>query len=1498
MNSIGVYWISYTALRRKGGEIKMPAISKIRFTNAVYDNGEKRYNDEIFEFDGHNGAIVLENGGGKTTFIQIAIQAILPHADLGTRKIRDTLLLEGNPCHIAIEWIINESPRRYALTAVTLFLNNGKLDSYKYVYEYGHNDGNSIENIPFVKETINGNKRPSSREEMGDYYHRMAREHMYAKVFSTSKEYHRYVEENYKIILKEWRRIALINGEEGGIRKFFEDCKTTENLVDRLLIPVVEEGMEGEGTKDFVNFFEEKRERFKKHKYLKKTIDESRKIQNRINEYVKIYGDYHAEEKKLNDKKSYGKALHQHISQGKDAILSKLEENLKEQEKYQYDRWELGRIEESYELALLKNKFLLAKEKHEEIIKDYQIHKEEVDIKKARIQNLKIARLNKQIQELREEIAFYEEQLESLERDKETSDLERELAINSSKIRGYFQRQIDSLNRKMEDLKEIKDRDEKKLKEYKAYKIELEKRNNEIFGTYHRLQQKKDMKEEKMENIKREILSNPESENIQEEYPKWTRRVGLIEEEILHYQNNKNNLLEEKNKLNLQLEGQRKELEELTSKKARVEEEIKKIEEEEGKLLIALKENISNLYHINSIYIKKEQILATLENKCESLRKEKEDLFIKERMSYRFLDDYRDNLYFSAEPLLYKWIKEWQDEFSFLELGSQFIERMAGEGREVEDYYRAYPYWALAVVVADKEDVKLRNKLEKNIDKISYPIVVLSQSEGQEILRNGSGNIEENILYPAMWQANIVRKSFQKKKGELEEEARKVTEDRRKKEDEISIYNNLLLRTEDFLNKYPYVEYLRPLKDKLKELEENIYDIRERIDKNDERIREIDEELISNGNKIEELSAEGNLLNKKIERAIDYIKEKYELATTKKKIHGIKIQLDKVEKEIYEISTRIERIQGKINQVIVDINNLKNQKNNLLQDSLYKEVRDFPFLKADKSIEILKIERNHIRDKLDKRQKSRRDIEENIRKTKKRIDEYEIDLKNERRAASFPIEEIEFPIYGDREIEELIDEVKRLIPLVEDISKRLDETRVRYNIDKNNYESKEKDFYKEYDSIVEFTEPLEDIKEAIEEKKKELDERYKYLKIREERLNKEYKSVSDALDLLERKHERYDYLSDGIEVGLLSEDLVVELPYNRMKYVNLLIEELEKMENRVKEKLDRVGKEKVEFERFCNNFILDARLRNMALSGIDYKDSFEDLTEWKLIMDKNIDNSIKILEQDLMEQDREINQFINQIHSYLKTIAEEIRSLSKKTRIKVGDKWKEIYVIDVPTWEEEVGKQKLIDYINYLLEEIEDIRFKDEEGNEDKVSVRKFIENRFQGKELLKIVMGSENIKVKCRKVTNDGRVNSIPISWTRSNNWSGGERWSKNMTLFLGILNYLAEKSQSIQSSRKRNRTVILDNPFGEASSDHVLDPVFFIAEKLGFQIIALTAHGEGKYIRDFFPVVYSCKLRPSKDNETQIFTKKKEINYAFFRDKDPAAIMRLGDVEQLSLI
>lgn len=122
-------------------------------------------------------------------------------------------------------------------------------------------------------------------------------------------------------------------------------------------------------------------------------------------------------------------------------------------------------------------------------------------------------------------------------------------------------------------------------------------------------------------------------------------------------------------------------------------------------------------------------------------------------------------------------------------------------------------------------------------------------------------------------------------------------------------------------------------------------------------------------------------------------------------------------------------------------------------------------------------------------------------------------------------------------------------------------------------------------------------------------------------------------------------------------------------------------------------------------------------------------------------------------------------------------------------------------------------------------------------------------------------------------------------------------MTLFLSILIYIAEKKQYLSASDKRSRTVILDNPFGKASSKHVLDPVFFIAERLGFQIIALTAHAEGEFIRNYFPVVYSCKLRASAEVGKQIMTKEKEVHYAYLKEHDPKSLMRFQEVEQVSL-
>ena len=177
-----------------------------------------------------------------------------------------------------------------------------------------------------------------------------------------------------------------------------------------------------------------------------------------------------------------------------------------------------------------------------------------------------------------------------------------------------------------------------------------------------------------------------------------------------------------------------------------------------------------------------------------------------------------------------------------------------------------------------------------------------------------------------------------------------------------------------------------------------------------------------------------------------------------------------------------------------------------------------------------------------------------------------------------------------------------------------------------------------------------------------------------------------------------------------------------------------------------------------------------------------------------------------------------------------------------------------------------------------------------KQKTRKQLEEWLSTVQLLRYITQNKEWRVACRKVMNDNRISPKFESWSRSNAWSGGEKWSKNMALFLGVLNYVAEKRQYI-SPKKKSRTVILDNPFGKASSDHVLSPVFFIAKQLGFQIIALTAHVEGKFLHDYFPVVYSCRLRAAIGTDKQVMETKKTIHQAYFRDHNE----EFGEVVQV---
>ncbi|GFZ30029.1 membrane protein [Clostridium zeae] len=1476
----------------------MPAISKIRFTNVVYENGEKRYNDDIFEFDSYNGAILLENGGGKTVFVQTALQAILPNIEVADRKVKNTLALQNTSAHIAIEWILNERPRRYAVTAVTLFMNKESIDSHKYVYEYIENDDNSIDKLPFVRESINGSMRPSTKEEMAEYYGYMSQNRMNAKTFKTVREYHTYIEDNFKIIPSEWRKIALINGAEGGVEAFFDACKTTGQLVDNLLIPTVEEALAGEGTKDFVEIFERQREHFKKYKQLNARIEESKKVEEQIELYSRVFEEYDQAKAEEIKAKEALKALDNYIKIEAEGIKDKLEKNNKETITLSEEQelWKQKNL--SYDIKNYENNMAKEEKYYKQTLESYDKLNLAKAEKESKYSGLQISKYKKDIKIEAESIELINNQLEALDKDEAVEDIKDKLEENSKRIRGYY---LD----KEENLEKEKNLLEGQInnivQQLKASELELKAiraKEKNLLDNKSNLQGIISYLTTDINKINKAILDNPNEGNIKDEVLIWKNRINELEHKIFETNNQKRSLNEEQQNLKEALTNFRKELEGVNEERHALTSEIKNIDDNKVELLSKIKEFRSSWlsFEADSIYSKQSTIVTQVESKLHKLKEEKEKAILNERLAHRYADEYKESEYYTADPALEKNIDQWRSGFNYLESGTKYIQRICRkEGKPEEELFKNYPYWALSLITSDEEVEKVKDKVSKSVKDISHPIIILSEREAKAKALGESDVINENIIYPFIWSNNINQTYFENWQKDIMFKADETTKLREEKEAELSQCQDLHRDITIFYNKYQYDHYNELLKVE-KSLKEKAEEVTNSIKSSEARLNEIDIEVKKLDSDVKEFSTKQRNLEDKAIKGQESINKSSEKEENEVKISLINTELELIEVETIKAERTLKENEEVKTQLDRDFNSVKININSLKTEKLYEEVRALSPMFSDLSKEVLEAERKILKDQLDNKQQNRGQLEERLKGSLSLKKNHEKQLQDFMKKLEVAVDEnLEFPLSGDMEISNLLDEIKDLKEPLGKLKGEADEAKTRFEKSKTLYEVKKEDYLKYYKEIINFNLELELIKPQLSKEKDVLKKKRAYLSSEKERLDNEEKNILNILRNLELFNASYAYLSEEIQLCKLPEELAQNIPYNRKGIVEAAKKKLEESKKILDKKNLETEAQKDLFVKFCESEILDVKLKEMATSGVRFKNTYKDIIEWQKMMNERISRTIDIAQNDIREHDKEVQQFINQLHSYLITMVQELKAIPKKTRIKVEEEWKDVFIFNVPEWDEKEGKEELAKHIDWMLNQLEGDKFKDENGVELADQAKKEIEKWLKSKQLLQIVMKQDTIKVKCRKVTNDGKMRSAPFSWEVSNSWSGGEKWSKNMSLFLGILNYLAEKRKQIMPTNRHYRTVIVDNPFGKASSDHVLDPVFFIAEQLGFQIIALTAHAEGKFIRTYFPIVYSLRLRSSKDNSTQIMTKEREIKHTYFRDNDPDALIRLGEAKQL---
>lgn len=1473
----------------------MPIISKIRFTNVLYEGGAKRYNDSTFYFDGHNSAIVLENGGGKTVFIQTALQAVLPHSELAGRKIKDTLSLENGPAHVAIEWMLTEKPRRrYVVTCVSLFMSATGLDSLRYVYEYPEQDHHRLEMIPFTKSTGDGNQRVAEKGEIQEYYHGMAENYsISAKTFHTITDFRQYIESQFHIIQTEWEAIAKINSNEGGIEAFFDECKTSSQLVDRLLIPTIEESIEGFRKGAFADLFQAQRDGFKRFKELREKIGENQRILTELNKYVIGYEKLHRQQVQYAELRKEGK-MHVYLAESEEQ--KQLEEQIRLQR--EMEAWEARRNEWRKREASLKIADERLKEDElaatlDEIGKEMDQLERQFSAMNSYYYSLKYAEYREKLRDAQERIASLQQEMARLSQSQDQEELQQAWELNGRKLKAYFDHEEQHLSERLSETGTSIDALNERKQEFVRERDRAVTERENLLLQIKAFETERKAIQDQQRGIAGRILSQLSSQSVEQQMPVWIAEQESLEQDGLE---------------------QVKAFKELDRRRAQLQREERKAQDERlryGQVLTELKgwrdqyeqehDRVKRMLaglqpaweRLVSVHEKMDSIEQKLAEGLENRIRQKQQLLHQERLAFRYVDDYRDEENFFADPQVARWVEQWSNQFSLLETGTHYVSAV---GTVID---RAL--WAVTLLTTSQEKPLVQRKIAEAADQLQFPIRVLSTQEAKQLANGIMTEAEETWVEPAHWKSLQSVERFKEWKLEVLHRASVAEETRKQKENELDTWREGQRLSQKFFHEYPLVA--------VHEQEQRRVGVVEQLKGLEQRLSQLELELQQTERQKNELGEAQRLLAQRQQHVMHQLEQgqlynqlSQRIGRISDDLQPLRIAREQAERLKERCGQDLAVLERELTQRESEYRDIEGKMEKLHGDELYSVVRDCAPFKPEESFVQLREERKGLELLRHQILKDRSQLEQGLNHHEERkmdADRQMQLLVDEHEKLNL---ELELPLHVDIKLTTTLAEVRNL-------EKRYKKVQIGW--EQKNGELRDKKtvillLVKQYadhfgaDPPIQFMESLSQVRQKLVEEQLQQDdvrrELQRLMGVVESRLEGT-RTVLKLWNSVILIHKLDDPLLELPDVGM---ELMGEIVYRLELASREMIERLQRQHELIDEEQKKVTANRRRFRDFCQGQVQDVKLREMAERGLDAQESYVDLLEFEASIQTSILKANQIAEIQIQTEDQKLQQFITHMHAHLRLISQELRELPKRTRVRTETGNKEIYAFQVPDWDHEEGKERLRNHIEWIIAQLEHPKYRDADGTEQVNVVRKDIEKWLDAKQLLqKVFPQGATIRISCRKVNNDQRVTGASYSWEESNRWSGGEKWSKNMTLFLGILNYVAERRQHIHSQMQRHRAVILDNPFGKASSDHVLSPVFYIAQQLGFQIIALTAHVEGKFLKDYFPIVYSCRLRSAVGGGgRQIVDPEQWIQQAYFRDHVPESMERIGkEIKQMEL-
>lgn len=1409
----------------------MPKLSKSRIINLNYNDGKRTIYNELFDYgEGKDTLFSMENGIGKTVLIQFFMQPFIRNKrELAGRKFED--YFTGNaPTYIMHEVLLDNGEK--LLLGMIIKKDSSedeknKLRILTFLNKYSKPNDFDIINAPFVdgrrilkfSEAEDKIKKYKSSRLNFKYYN-----------FNDNSKKAEYFEDlrTYKINYKEWEDIIRsINNDESGLSNLYDKHKTDEALIKNVIIPLIESKINGEknAIESIRNNLGKYIESYKQSKESFHEVDLLKAFEGEMVPVLELL-------KQGIQKDETRDAFYNRLSSI--AILCEEEFSKKFNEKLQCEEFinelnnELMKV--NYEEHSLNYYNLKAKEEKEEenLHELSEIHK----VKELKHKDLVYEKYIQECAEIYEELLITEcEIIEVRERianyEKEDTEIAQNIKNYKFTLKGIYNLELKELRETESELLnselDLKGKLKENEKEQSAVAFELreniraeESANNKI-GNFEKveLEFKKKYKEfnllrnplfneyntdelQKIQLIIGEKISS--SLALQEKYNKEDASLLIEKEGFKKKSINTNNALTGE-MLNLE----------------KVKNHLNNFNKETAKILEILR--IKNLpLKVASNKDKLKEVLTSENNKLL-------DTFSREQVKLREIED-RVHRYETGLIQLPKDVVEsFENKGISFEYALNFLQNYKGNKEEKENLVKSNPFFPYGIVLSAKDINVLKNE---SIDVYtSIPIPIINKSELNKNLKVDKNNdiitIENQEFLVAFNYLLIDEEERASLLSGLRQDIKTLNL-------EIANIQNAIDRNKEYIHILASYQYIgneneameaeaNTLHIAIKEMEVILAGYNEAALNNEKRRDKLTKELHELDMKLIALEEQKHKFNEFVASHEEFKKYNNEISSLKKLMETLKKKEARLREENSELYVLIKAIDRKS----YDLNSSIKATSSKLD--MYKNIQEGVILKEDKNI---------IEAKLSSCEKQ---LGDNIKRDKEDENRLSISLKRSEDRLARTIKdgklskEYQNVSFSEQKLEELKTEIivfegqlntlKNKINTLDIELVKLDERKRRemQDIEKLGFDGP---ISKEY---------IIDSNFKDREKKINDDLRENIVII------KEYSEEIDKLKLLKQRLDNYKtYYTDSIEIDFNFNNLAAAIK-TIDEYVSsyeAVRKEIFQIEAKISREISEVYEKYRDKNRFIKERLFDYLSKERKISS---HSDIESLLEI-------VDRRVSTLELELRSIKSEEEVVIDEILRYADHVLRELKTIDKKSNIKHLGKTQKLLEISIP---EEKEEEALKEYIKGRVQ-----YYGSFEGD-----YSNLLENDIHSAELLSKLIGNINrIRVDIKKIEKTGLIRK---SWkdALSQN-SGGEKFVSMFILLSSLMSYMRKRETDIDNKEEK-KIIIMDNPFAKTNAEHLLEPMFQIAEKYNIQLLCFSGIG-GSAVYNRFDKIYVAKVVEDK--------------------------------------